>query len=267
MAPPSKSPLQKSPLQESHVIAGGGANWYGSFGDSLPVMARGATAVTGYEGAFGKRFRLCAFAGTSNCVLAIRRRWSYHGLPTLFFAGFVMIGHVLLFATLLGAGATPPNPSLVAPPGGATSMTARSSSRLGIGAEALAVDGIPPTTGIAVRYDGHFFQADAVIGFSYVDNVATNIALGGRFFLPVHRGERADLSVGCGVLLLTVDPKNGDSTIGLAIDAGVRARLFLSANMAVFLGTGLSVQAIEDSSRMGIGGHLLGSAGFAYFFL
>jgi hypothetical protein len=167
--------------------------------------------------------------------------------------------------------ATPADPAPVAvapaePVAEATmSAPASTGSRGPMGAGISSMLG-PAVTGPTLVYDPGAFHLEAIVAFGNQDPT-TMIALGGRFWYHVHRGTRADFSVGGGLGFVTVDQDGADAQNSFDLEAGAQVRAFLVDNVAVSAALGLVVVAGDGpDDPIDLRGDLFGAAGIVYFF-
>ncbi|HKA90118.1 MAG TPA: hypothetical protein VKE22_20800 [Haliangiales bacterium] len=149
----------------------------------------------------------------------------------------------------------------------------------GVGVE----ENLAGLTGATFVYDMGNLRFDLLFGLRFAStnvpggNDVTIFGFGGRVFYVVHHSGMADFSLGGGLGLIFASA--GVSNVNVDIEGLGQARIFLAPNFC-FMGTlGLAV-AITDKGAIlegpviaqgaktgfGIGGELLGSIGFAYFF-
>jgi hypothetical protein len=134
---------------------------------------------------------------------------------------------------------------------------------------------VAPTIGataLLIGYDAVFMQIEGDLGVGFGGDALTNTdtnntyTFGARILVPVHRGVRADYSVGIGGGASVIDPPQGSTfTIGNAL-AGARLRAFLGPNVALVGSLGIAVLIRGAHSQVVVGARPLGSAGFEYFF-
>jgi hypothetical protein len=127
-------------------------------------------------------------------------------------------------------------------------------------------------TALLFGYDAVFMQIEADFGMGFGGDPLTNTdtsnsyTFGVRVAVPVHRGVRADYSLGVGGGATVIDPTQGGTfTIGNAL-AGARIRSFLGPNVAFVGSFGVEAQIRGTHSQFVIGARPLGGAGFVYFF-
>lgn len=176
-------------------------------------------------------------------------------------------GAILLLigaATSAWAQSTPPP---AAPP----PATSSGGNGLGVGAAAF-LSGI---AGAQVDYDTAIWDIDALLGFddrSRGNNQSeTVIQFGVRGWYHLHRGSSSDFSVGGGIGLDHLTGGGGPNRTAVLIEPGVRARAFITSNVAVHAVLGLSISAGDNlggsnDSGVGLGAQGLFGYGFTYYF-
>jgi hypothetical protein len=134
---------------------------------------------------------------------------------------------------------------------------------------------VAPAVGAAALlfgYDAVALQIDADVGLgigadplndTQVDHSYT---FGMRVEVPVHRGVRADYSVGAGGGVSVVDPTQGSNFAIWNVLVGARMRAFLGPNVALVGSLGGGVLIRGTHSQVLVGARPLGAAGFVYFF-
>jgi len=143
---------------------------------------------------------------------------------------------------------------------------------LGVGA-AYFLSGIG---GVQVDYDTAIWDVEALLGFSdrstdNDNNSQTDIQFGVRGWYHLHHGASSDFSVGGGVGLDHLTGAGGPNRTAVFIDPGVRARAFITSNVAVHAVLGLAISVGDNfggwqNSGLGLGAQSLFGFGFTYYF-
>jgi hypothetical protein len=207
------------------------------------------------------------------------------------------LGAIALWPTVVRAQATPPGSGAEPAPHPATSPkqseptreilkevaarqeelaalldTSKYGPAFSSGAQAEFVAPGVGTTALLVGYDAVFVQIEADVGMGFGGDPLTNTdasnsyTFGLRVAVPVHRGVRADYSIGVGGGATVIDPPQGSSfTIGNAL-IGARIRAFIGPSVAFSGSFGVEAQIRGAHSQFVIGARPLGGAGFVYFF-
>jgi len=142
---------------------------------------------------------------------------------------------------------------------------------IGVGASAF----LSGAAAVQVDYDTYAWDLEGMFSFSDRDNgnngaSRTNMQAGVRGWFHLHHGSSSDFSVGGGVGILHADDA-GPSITTTLIEPGVRARVFVTPNVAVHAVLGLSIVVGDNPG----GDHATGIAmlpqplfglGFTYFF-
>jgi len=171
---------------------------------------------------------------------------------------------VLLMAGLASAAQaqTAPPPAAPPPSGG---------NGLGVGAAAF-LSGIG---GAEVDYDTAMWDIEALLGFADRsngnNNSQTDIQFGVRGWYHLHHGASSDFSVGGGIGLNHLTGGGDANQTAVLIDPGVRARAFITSNIAVHAVLGLSISVGDNVpgsewSGVGLGAQGLFGYGFTYYF-
>ena len=128
---------------------------------------------------------------------------------------------------------------------------------IGVGAE-YQLSGVG---GASMNYDGGDWHAGGALGFRDGGGRGDDTIwqLGGRFFYHVHSTTDADFSVGGSVGILNIPIGGGDDFTGIYLEPGIQIRLFLAANVAFSVSTGI-VLALSDADGVGISGSTLAGA-------
>lgn len=159
---------------------------------------------------------------------------------------------------------TPPPP----PPPAATSA---GGDGIGVGASAF----LSGAAAVQVDYDTYAWDIEGMFSFADRDNgnnrtSRTDLEAGARGWFHLHHGASSDFSVGGGIGVLHSSETGFSSTTTL-IEPGVRARVFVTPNVAVHAVLGLSIVVGDNPG----GGNATGIAllpqplfglGFTYFF-
>jgi hypothetical protein len=157
----------------------------------------------------------------------------------------------------------PPSPPPPAASGGGNGI--------GVGAAAFLSSGF----GALVNYDEAIWDIDGILGFGSRRGggpgsaTNTNLLIGVRGWYHLHRGSNSDFSVGGGIGM-EHNTGGGPSSTATLLEPGVRARAFITSNVAVHAVVGLSVVLGDNASRnnvgFGIGAQPLFGLGFTYYF-
>lgn len=145
---------------------------------------------------------------------------------------------------------------------------------IGVGAAAF----LSGVAGVAVDYDQSIWDVEAVLGFA--DRSVgggnnppsqTEIQAGVRGWYHLHHASSSDFSVGGGIGLDHRTGGGGANQTATLIEPGVRARAFITSNVAVHAVLGLSLVFGDDfggarNSGIGIGTQGLFGFGFTYYF-
>jgi hypothetical protein len=145
-------------------------------------------------------------------------------------------------------------------------------SGIGVGASAF----LSGLAGVEVDYDQYNWDLEGVFSFADRDtgnngNSRTDLEAGVRGWYHIHHGSSSDFSVGGGIGLLNSSGGGGPSATATLIEPGVRARAFVTSNVAVHAVLGLSIEVGDNGTaaqNTGIGliGQPLFGLGFTYFF-
>ncbi len=172
-----------------------------------------------------------------------------------------------LFATLGGTRAasaqTPPPPPPPASYGG---------EGIGVGASAF----LSGLAGVQVDYDTYAWDVEGLFSFADRDQgnnrSRTYLEAGVRGWFHLHHGSSSDFSVGGGIGFMNASGGGPPSTTTTLIEPGVRARVFVTPNVAVHAMLGLSIELGDNpgggASNTGVAllGQPLFGVGFTYFF-
>lgn len=155
---------------------------------------------------------------------------------------------------------------------------AQERSGVGVGVGTMLTTQLSPFGGAApgvaqLTYDSGTFYVTGMLALSVEDEAETVLGLGGRFYFPVHNGDRSDFSLGGGLALVNTDPDGpAESDTSVFMEFGGRMRAFLNANIALDAGVGIGVLVADDGggppddNAFGLLGNLVGSLGMTYFF-
>jgi len=170
-----------------------------------------------------------------------------------------------LFATLAAARTAsaqePPPPPPPAAPG----------QGIGVGASAF----LSGAAAVQVDYDTSAWDIEGMFSFADRDNgdggrSRTYLQAGARGWFHLHHGSSSDFSVGGGIGILHASDA-GPSVTTTLIEPGVRARVFVTPNVAVHAVLGLSIVVGDNPGGGGATGVALApqplfGLGFTYFF-
>jgi hypothetical protein len=140
------------------------------------------------------------------------------------------------------------------------------------GAQAEFVSPTVGTTALLIGYDAVFMEVDADVGMGFGGDPLANTdasnsyTFGLRVWVPVHRGVRADYSIGVGAGASVVDPPQGSTFTIWNTLAGGRIRCFLGPNVALLGALGAAVLFHGEHSQFLVGARPMGGAGFVYYF-
>ena len=186
-------------------------------------------------------------------------------------------GHLVAVgaAVLLLAGLTSAARAQSSPPPAAPPPVSSGGNGLGVGAAAF-LSGIG---GAQVDYDTAMWDVDALLGFDDRSTGGNNnssqtvIQFGVRGWYHLHHGSSSDFSVGGGVGLDHITGGGGPNRTAVLFEPGVRARAFITSNVAVHAVLGLSISVGDDpndngnnNSGVGLGAQGLFGYGFTYYF-
>lgn len=159
------------------------------------------------------------------------------------------------------------------------SASAQERSGVGVGVGTMLTSQLSPFGGAApgvaqLTYDTGAFYITGMLALTVEDEDETVIGIGGRFYFPVHNGDRSDFSLGGGLALVNTDPDaaGAESDTSVFMEFGGRMRAFLNANVALDAGVGIGILvadeggAAPDDNAFGLLGNLVGSLGMTYFF-
>lgn len=120
---------------------------------------------------------------------------------------------------------------------------------------------------ISATYDLGPVHFDALFGLAWDDEGPSSLSGGLRGFVLVHRGPIADFSLGAGGSVGYIERVDGSTDLTWQVTAGAKMRAFIGGkNLAVTATIGAGVSFVDESGTVIVGGRLLGSAGFVYFF-
>lgn len=120
---------------------------------------------------------------------------------------------------------------------------------------------------ISATYDLGPVHFDALFGLAWDDEGPSSLSGGLRGFVLVHRGPIADFSLGAGGSVGFIERVDGSTDLTWQVTAGAKMRAFIGGkNLAVTATIGAGVSFVDESGVVIVGGRLLGSAGFVYFF-
>ena len=172
---------------------------------------------------------------------------------------------LLLFGAVSSARAqTSPPPPASTPSGG---------NGIGVGASAFLAGAA--VAGAEVDYDTAMWDVDAILGFADRsqgnNNSATTIQAGVRGWYHLHHGSSSDFSVGGGIGIDHQTGGGGPNRTATLIEPGVRARAFITSNVAVHAVVGISISVGDNlggdaDSGVGLGAQGLFGFGFTYYF-
>jgi hypothetical protein len=157
------------------------------------------------------------------------------------------------------------------PPSPPPPATSGGGNGIGVGAAAF----LSGVGGALVNYDEAIWDIDGILGFGSHRNggpnspTNTTLQIGVRGWYHLHRGSNSDFSVGGGIGMEHTTG-DGPSSTATLIEPGVRARAFITSNVAAHAFVGLSVVLGDNASRnnvgFGIGAQPLFGLGFTYYF-
>jgi len=157
------------------------------------------------------------------------------------------------------------------PPPPPTPATTGGGQGIGVGASAF----LSGTAAVQVDYDAAAWDIEGMFSFADRDTGAngasrTYLQAGARGWFHLHHGASSDFSVGGGVGILHASDA-GPSITTTLIEPGVRARVFVTPNVAVHAVLGLSIVVGDNPGGGGATGIALApqplfGLGFTYFF-
>jgi hypothetical protein len=179
----------------------------------------------------------------------------------------VVVGVGALLVTLASARSA----SAQEPPPPPPPATNSGGNGIGVGASAF----LSGAAAVQVDYDTYAWDIEGMFSFADRDNgnnrtSRTDLEAGARGWFHLHHGASSDFSVGGGIGILHSSETGFSSTTTL-IEPGVRARVFVTPNVAVHAVLGLSIVVGDNPG----GGNATGIAllpqplfglGFTYFF-
>jgi len=174
-------------------------------------------------------------------------------------------------AVLLLAGLTTSARAQTPPPAAPPPALSAGGNGIGVGA-ALFLSGIG---GAQVDYDTAMWDVEALLGFADRstgnNNSATDVQFGVRGWYHLHHGSSSDFSVGGGIGLDHLTGGGAPNRTAVLIDPGVRARAFITSNVAVHAVIGLAISVGDnlgdsEDSGVGLGAQGLFGFGFTYYF-
>jgi hypothetical protein len=157
-----------------------------------------------------------------------------------------------------------------------TTTTGATGGGAGIGVGASAF--LSGLAGVQVDYDQYAWDLEGVFGFSDVStgpNLSrTDTRIGGRGWYHLHHGSSSDFSIGGGVGVEHDSGGGAPAVTATVIEPAVRARAFITPNVAVHAIAGISVILGDDGTGVNgnratgveINAQLLAGFGFTYFF-
>jgi hypothetical protein len=132
---------------------------------------------------------------------------------------------------------------------------------IGVGAE-VQISGLG---GASVNYDAGDFHVGGFLGFHDAAGPDNDILIvGARFFYHVHSTAMADFSLG-GTIGIASDnnPAPVDRQTHVLIEPSVQIRLFLAANVALSVNTGIVI-GVVDAEQVSVTGQLVGGTAFGF---
>lgn len=139
----------------------------------------------------------------------------------------------------------------------------------GLGAAiTVSTPGTPLAVGsISATYDLGPVYFDALFGLLWDDAGPNSLSGSLRAFVLLHRGPIADFSLGAGGGLGYLELEDDSTALTWQVSGGAKMRAFIGGkNAAVTATIGAGVAFIDDTGVVLVGGRILGSAGFVYFF-
>lgn len=172
------------------------------------------------------------------------------------------------FATLICAAPRRANAQTPPPP----PLPNYNGSGIGVGASAF----LSGLAGVQVDYDQYAWDVEGVFAFADRDQGnnrnRTSLEAGVRGWYHLHHGSSSDFSVGGGIGIVNASGGGPASATATLIEPGVRARAFITSNVAIHAVLGLSIDVGDngagDANNTGIAllGQPLFTVGFTYFF-
>ncbi len=129
---------------------------------------------------------------------------------------------------------------------------------LGVGAE-YQLNGVG---GASLNYDGGDWHAGGALGFADLGgrgNDDTIWQVAGRFYYHVHSTTASDFGVGGSIGILSYPVGGGNDNTNIYLEPGVQIRLFLAANVALSVSTGITL-GVSDAKGVAITGGTVGGA-------
>jgi hypothetical protein len=135
----------------------------------------------------------------------------------------------------------------------------------GVGIVAMITPGGP--SGAEFVYDPGRFHIEGILGFNSIEDGASDIALGGRFWWHLATSTAADFSLGGGIGFVLVDnPDGAEDETDIHVEGGAQVRTFVVPNVALAASLGLAIVSGDSADFVGITGQLMGAIGVSYFF-
>ncbi len=131
----------------------------------------------------------------------------------------------------------------------------------------LAPAGALGAGSIAAEVDLGPVHFDALFGLFFDEEGPNSLRGNLRGYYVLHRGPLADFSLGAGGGLGYIEREDeGPKDVVWQITGGAKIRSFLGKNVVIMATLGAALTFIDGDGSLLIGGRLLGSAGFSYFF-
>jgi len=163
------------------------------------------------------------------------------------------------------------NASAQEPPPPPPPATTGGGQGIGVGATAF----LSGTAAVQVDYDAAVWDVEGIFSFADRDNgngggSRTYLQAGARGWFHLHHGASSDFSVGGGVGILHAS-NSGPSVTTTLIEPGVRARVFVTSNVALHAVLGLSIVVGDNPGNDRATGIALAAQpvvgmGFTYYF-
>jgi hypothetical protein len=127
---------------------------------------------------------------------------------------------------------------------------------IGVGAE-YQLSGVG---GASMNYDAGDFHLGGFLGFADGGGDDDTLwQLGGRFFYHLHSTTDADFSVGGSLGVVNLPGPGGNDLTGIYVEPGIQIRVFLAANVALSLSTGIVI-GLSDADGVAVTGSSINGA-------
>lgn len=148
----------------------------------------------------------------------------------------------------------------------ATTSTGASGAGFGVGAAAFLTGPVGDLPALSLVYDLQRIHFEGMLALSRAGDPATTaFFFGARGWYHLHDGTNSDFSLGGGLGFLNNNPPGDASDTFILLEPGMQARVFLTPNFTLNAVGGLSF-VFGDADAINLGGQLMSSLGFTYFF-